>query len=86
MTLTREEFRRTLLAAAGGEVRTLVDGYGGGEGGRTWRITLADLPPLDLGALHLDRLQVDLHFKGYGPPEQDAFMARFLAHFRRGGG
>ncbi|HME27065.1 MAG TPA: hypothetical protein VKI44_38050 [Acetobacteraceae bacterium] len=39
-----------------------------------------------IGALHLPVVDVELAFQGYPQADIDSFMARFLAHFRRGGG
>ena len=34
----------------------------------------------------MERLRVDLSFEGYAPADIQQFLARFMAHFQRGGG
>jgi hypothetical protein len=86
MTLDRAEFLRLLPDAVGGEAFTEGDGYEHREPDRRWRIRLVPLPPFQLGAVALARLRVELGFEGYAPAQVDDFLARFLAHFQRGGG
>jgi len=88
MTLGPAEFLRLLPAAVGGDSYT-------GEGsavlehcaeGRSWRIRLAPLPPIHLGPIAMERLRVELAFRGYSPEAEEAFLDRFMRHYQRGGG
>ena len=56
------------------------------EGERRWSLSLQDPRERRLGSLRLPIVDVELTFEGYASDEIDAFMARFRAHFRRGGG
>jgi len=87
MTITRDEFLRT-LAMAFRQSPLVVDGaeIRSEEGGRGWRITLVPLADLELGQFRLPRHQVTLHLAGYDPDAARAFVDRFEFHFRRGGG
>jgi len=87
MTLGRAGFMR-LLPAAVGPFREGPDGMvlEHRDEGRLWRIRLAPLPPLRLGPVPMERLQVDLTFEGYPPAEAAAFIDRFLRCYQRGGG
>ena len=53
---------------------------------RRWSLRLLDPRERRLGSLRLPILDVELTFEGYASDEIDAFMARFHARFRRGGG
>jgi hypothetical protein len=53
---------------------------------RRWSLSLQDPRERRLGSLRLPIVDVELTFEGYASDEIDAFMARFRAHFRRGGG
>lgn len=86
MTLTRGDFLRLLPSAVGHEPYAEADGFLHQEPGRQWRIRLAPLPPLHLGPFPMERLRVDLSFEGYAPADIQQFLARFMAHFQRGGG
>lgn len=87
MTLGRAEFLQRLPAAVGHEP---FHGEGAvlehREEGRRWRIRLDPLPPLRLGPFPMERIRVELQLEGYGPAQAEAFVARFLAHYQRGGG
>jgi hypothetical protein len=91
MTLGRAEFLRLLPAAVGGDGFVLEEGAGDailahqGEG-RRWQIRLAPLPPIHLGPIAMERVKVALGFEGYAPGEVEAFVARFMGHYQRGGG
>ena len=85
MTLTREEFLR-LLPALETTVPNEGQVFAGGEGAKSWRLTLVPLPERRVGALLLPRCRVDLRFEGHTPAEIDAFMTRFQRAFQRGGG
>ncbi|MGA2080006.1 MAG: hypothetical protein ABSH53_05260 [Holophaga sp.] len=92
MSLDRAAFLRLLPAAMDQAEFHREETPDGGavlvhrEAGRGWRIRLAPLPPLRLGAVTLDRLRVDLDLEGYAPEEADGLVDRFLLHFQRGGG
>ena len=53
---------------------------------RRWSLRLLDPRERRLGSLRLPIVDVELTFEGYASAEIDAFMARFHARFRRGGG
>jgi hypothetical protein len=87
MSLTREDFRRTLPAAVGalphrweGDRVTIA-----ADGGQIV-ITLTDQPARALGSLRLPVLAVEFRFEGFTPDTVAAFMTRFDRHFQRGGG
>lgn len=87
MTITRADFRRVLPAAVNHVQFTEEgDNFVHGDGARGWRINVAPIPELRLGLIRLERHQVDFKFTGYSADEIADFMARFEAHFRRGGG
>lgn len=87
MTIAREAFLRLLPAAVGHapfevdatEIRPLDRSLG-------WRITVAPLPALRLGAIALPRLQVEIRLAGYDAARTRAFLERFELYYRRGGG
>jgi hypothetical protein len=90
MTATRAEFLRILAGAVGadfdrceGAAETVLTER---AGPRRWRIRLSPLPPLRLGALSMERLEVELAFEGYGEEAEEAFIAGFMRHAQRGGG
>ena len=87
MTTTRADFRR-LLPAAVAHAPFVEEGeaFVHRDGTRGWRIAITPLPKLEIGLIRLERHRVEFSFSGYAPNEIDAFMARFEAHFRRGGG
>jgi hypothetical protein len=91
MSLDRAEFLRLLPAAApGGFTRT--EGPDGStvlvrrEGTALFRIRLAPLPPLCLGALTLARQRVELALEGPPPAAAEAMLDAFLKHYQRAGG
>jgi hypothetical protein len=86
MTLDRAEFLRLLRGAVGPDWVDEAGGFAHRDGSRQWRIRLAPLPPLRLGTLVLPRLRVELDLDGYPPEAAEAFVARFLQHYQRGGG
>ena len=75
-----------MLPGAVGAFEVEPGGFKGHEAGRCWRMRVAPLPPLVLGAISLERIRVDVVFSGYGPEEKAAFLARFRAGIQRGGG
>jgi len=87
MTITRSDFLR-LLPAAVNQATFVVAGENivHWEEGRCWRMTLAPLPELKLGAIRLERHRLDLAFENYPEAEIAAFLKRFELYFRRGGG
>ena len=87
MTLSREEFLRTLPAAVGrmpctieGDLLRLDDGK------RCVTFRLSDVEPRRIGALSLPALNVEFLFIGYTKAQRQAFMDRFERYFQRGGG
>lgn len=87
MTITREEFLRTLGIAFEGSTY-VVDGdeiRGVNESG-AWRIRIAALTDLEIGQFRLPRQRVEIHLAGYDPVAAKAFVDRFEFNFRRGGG
>ena len=89
MTATRAEFLRILAGAVGDFDRR--DSAAGTvlterTSPRQWRIRLSPLAPLRLGALSMERLEVELSFEGYGEEAEEAFIAGFMRHAQRGGG
>ena len=87
MTTTLEEFRRRLPAAVGNVSFLEENGaFVHREDGRSWRIGLELLAPLQAGVMQLERYRVDFQFAGYAEREIEDFMARFEMYFRRGGG
>jgi hypothetical protein len=92
MTISRDDFLRTLPAAIGlGTDERSAIGIAKDEvfhrmPGRSWRITLTPLPTLLLGRLALPRHRVRILLAGYTEPEAQRFLERFELHFRRGGG
>jgi sulfur carrier protein ThiS len=101
MSLTREEFLRTLaraadpaLAAALGAPRTgkpvpvSVSGPNIvlGAGERRVEFRLRQEEERRLGSIRLPRMRIGFGFFGFTEDEVERFMARFDIHFRRGGG
>jgi hypothetical protein len=56
------------------------------EEGRRWSVRLRNPRERRIALVRLPVVDVELAFHGYAPAEVDAFMARFRAHFHRGGG
>ena len=86
MTISREAFLRSLTAALDGaaycldgEVIRPVDAEG-------WRIVLAPIADLALGALSMPRQHVEIYFAGYSGEQKERFLQRFELAFRRAGG
>lgn len=87
MSISREEFLRTLPAAVAGadfSVEGAIIGHS--DASREWRIRLAPMPPLKIGVLNLPRHDVQISLEGYSEPEANAFLDRLELYFRRGGG
>ncbi len=88
MGFTRDEFMNLLPAAlgverappmAGGQI-LLEDARG------KVSIALGSETVRRIAALTVPRLPVTLSFDGYNEPDFERFMARFRAHYQRGGG
>jgi len=87
MTITRDEFLRSLPAAVdhaefridGNEIRPL-------DPDRKWRIVINALADLSIGMIRLPRHHVEIFLSGFGIEETRRFLARFELYFRRGGG
>jgi hypothetical protein len=87
MGFTRDEFMNLLPAAlgvvhphvTGGEI-VVEDGRG------RVRIVLGTETVRRIASLAVPRLGVTLSFEGYSDPDFEGFMARFRAHYQRGGG
>jgi hypothetical protein len=87
MTLSRDEFLRSLPAAVGhaafrvhdGDIRPL-------DPAQPWRIVLAPLPDLRLGMITLPRQRVEILLADCSDEEAKRFLARFELYFRRAGG
>ncbi|HLP31503.1 MAG TPA: hypothetical protein VK150_09085 [Geothrix sp.] len=87
MTISRPDFLRRLPAAVGQEaVREENGRFSGGEGTRRWTLRLESLPDRHLGRVILPCHRVAIDLEGYGDPEAEAFLVRFLRAFQRGGG
>lgn len=56
------------------------------ESNRRWTLRLLDPRERRIANLRLPVVDVEITFEGYAAADIDAFMARFRAHFRRGGG
>ena len=87
MTITRDEFLRSLPAAVdhaefridGNEIRPL-------DPDRKWRIVINALADLSIGMIRLPRHHVEIFLTDCGVEETRRFLARFELYFRRGGG
>ena len=85
MGVGREEFFRLLPAAVGPfEVDRGVVRWSGAD--RGWTIRLVPLDERQLGGMSVSRHRVELVLEGYSPPEGEAFIARVVRGFLRGGG
>lgn len=86
MSLTREDFFRTLPNAVVGDLSIegdtarIVDSRGVAE------IRFTNPGERRIGALTLPVCTIEFRFTGYGQSDLDAFMERFETRFRRGGG
>lgn len=85
MSISRAEFLRSLPAAVGhAEFRVEGDEIVSLDPGRKWRIVIASLPELRIGAIALPRQRVQIFL---GPAEDASrFLERFELGFRRAGG
>jgi len=88
MGCTRREFLRWLPGAAD-HARAVVEPDGltlAVAGGGRLRIDLQERPPRRIARLSLPVLAVRFAFDGVAPADREAFLARFDAYTRRGGG
>jgi hypothetical protein len=87
MTLSRDEFLRSLSGAVAGaafeaqgsDIRPL-------DPAQAWRIALTPLPELRIGAIRLPRHRVAIYLAGRDEAATRRFLERFEQYFRRGGG
>jgi hypothetical protein len=56
------------------------------EDGRRWSLRLSDPRKRVIGSLRVPSVDVEFTFQRYELADINAFMSRFHAHFRRGGG
>jgi hypothetical protein len=56
------------------------------QGGKTWRITLGPERFEGIALLKMARMTMHMRLEGFSRAEGDAFLARFLQHYQRGGG
>lgn len=93
MTITREEFLRTLaiafdpsvFAVGGTEIRCIGEGRGNDDA-RGWRIVIEPIADFAIGQFRLARQRVSIYVAGYDDGAMRKFINRFELHFRRGGG
>jgi hypothetical protein len=86
MGCTPAEFHQRLPAVGYVEYDPVRMQFDHVEAGRRWSLRLIDPRERTIGLLRLPMVDVELVFQGYPQADIDSFMARFLAHFRRGGG
>jgi hypothetical protein len=86
MAFTLADFQRLLPGVAVVEYDASLNLFRHVETGRCWTLRLVDPRQRAIGRIRLPVVDVVLSFKGYTPAEVDRVMARFFAHFRRGGG
>jgi hypothetical protein len=80
------EFHRLLPTVAKVEYDAALNRFSHLEEGRHWSLRLINPRERVIGLLHLPLVDVELRFEGYTQPDIEALVARFKAHFRRGGG
>ncbi|WP_243294043.1 hypothetical protein [Geothrix mesophila] len=86
MAISREEFLR-LLPGAVGPFAEGEDGlFRGADGAGRWTIRLVTLADLRLGSVVLPRHRVEVRLSGCPAEAAEAFLARLLRGFMRGGG
>lgn len=86
MSLTREDFLRTLPNAVTGELSVDGDTARIDDERGTAEIRFTKPHERRIGALTLPVCTLEFRFTGYSQPDLDAFMERFETRFRRGGG
>ena len=87
MSISRDEFLRTLPAALGAsEFAVAGDVVCVRDGTRLIEIEFSEQTPLRVGSLTLPAARVELRFEGYNEEEIAQAAERFDLYFRRGGG
>ncbi|WP_243287935.1 hypothetical protein [Geothrix terrae] len=86
MAISREEFLRLLPGAAGSFTEGEEGLFRGVEGAGRWSIRLVPLADLRLGSVVLPRHRVEVRLTGCPAETAEAFLARLLRGFMRGGG
>jgi len=86
MSSTPAEFRRALVQAFGAAVSEDPDGLLLAQQGVRLHFALAPLPPRQIGALQLARLQVDIAVQAGTPEAAEKLLARVDRATQRGGG
>ncbi len=87
MTIARDAFLRNLPGAvAHAPLRVQGDEIVHDAVPPRWRIRLTPLPARTIGALALERHAVEIRLRGFDAASERAFLDRFEAYFRRGGG
>lgn len=86
MAISREEFLRLLPGAVGSFAEGEDGLFRGAEGAGRWSIRLVPLADLRLGSVVLPRHRVEARLTSCPAEAAEAFLARFLRGFMRGGG
>jgi hypothetical protein len=81
-----EEFHRRLPAVASVEYDEKLVEFRHVEEGRSWRLRLINPRQRRIASVRLPVVDVEFVFQSYAQADIDLVMARFFAHFRRGGG
>jgi hypothetical protein len=86
MGCTPADFHRLLPAVAAVRYDAALNRFIHAEEDRCWSVQLGAPRERPIAALRLPVVDVVMTFEGYAGHEVDAVVARFFAHFRRGGG
>jgi hypothetical protein len=86
MGYTPAKFHQRLPALADVEYDLKQSQFDHVEDGRRWSLRLSDPRDRVIGSLRVPRVDVEFVFQRYELADINAFMTRFHAHFRRGGG
>ncbi|WP_243382910.1 hypothetical protein [Geothrix alkalitolerans] len=86
MAISREEFLRLLPGAVGSFAEGEEGLFRGADGAGGWTIRLVSLEELRLGSVVLPRHRVEVRLADCPAEAAQAFMARLLRGFMRGGG
>ena len=87
MSISRDEFLRTLPAAVGTSSFTVEDDrVFVGSDVRLLEIEFKEETPLRIASLTLPSARITLRFEGYNADEMEQTVQRFDLYFRRGGG
>jgi hypothetical protein len=87
MSISREEFLRTLPAALGTSHFTVADDrVFVATGARSLAIEFTEEAPLQIASVVLPFARIELRFSGYNDDEIAEAVERFDLYFRRGGG